>query len=89
MSCAILHQQPAQNKQHAVITLHQVSVLGTAGRNSVGQLGVGGNADVHEPSTLQVQHKHEQSVCLALAIAASDLINKFIPGPFTQQIYIF
>ncbi|KAL3132600.1 hypothetical protein ABBQ32_009129 [Trebouxia sp. C0010 RCD-2024] len=24
------------------------------GRNSVGQLGVGGNADVHEPSTLQV-----------------------------------
>lgn len=27
-----------------------------AGRNSVGQLGVGGNADVHEPSTLQVQH---------------------------------
>ena len=25
-----------------------------AGRNHVGQLGVGGTADVHEPSTLQV-----------------------------------
>lgn len=59
-------------------------MLGTAGRNSVGQLGVGGNADVHEPSTLQVQHKHEQCVCLA--VAASNLINKFIPGPFTQQM---
>lgn len=79
LATALHRQADCSCLQLLVIAPSLICCIGRAGRNSVGQLGVGGTADVHEPSTLQVLDLIHCS-CVSLLVALNITYTWLVQG---------